>query len=153
MSQNEPMTSQNMQQLLDEYSQSHRNKTNKQIHYICVPAIFWAISAMLWVVTIPYFLNLAIVMVVLLTVYYLSKDFIIAIEMLVFSGFCLGLNYFLLKTGVALFVVAVVVFVVAWVFQFIGHKIEGKKPSFFKDLQFLLIGPAWIVQQLFKPKN
>ena len=35
------------------------------------------------------------------------------------------------------------IFVVAWIGQFYGHKVEGKKPSFFKDLQFLLIGPVW----------
>ena len=33
---------------------------------------------------------------------------------------------------------------IAWIGQFIGHKIEGAKPSFFEDLQFLLIGPAWV---------
>ncbi len=38
----------------------------------------------------------------------------------------------------------------AWVFQFIGHKIEGKKPSFFEDLQFLLVGPAWLLQFVYQ---
>ena len=43
-----------------------------------------------------------------------------------------------------------VVFVLAWIGQFVGHKIEGKKPSFFEDLQFLLIGPGWCLNDLFK---
>ena len=43
-----------------------------------------------------------------------------------------------------------VVFVVTWIGQFVGHKIEGKKPSFFEDLQFLLIGPAWVVKNFGK---
>ena len=41
------------------------------------------------------------------------------------------------------------IFIVAWIGQFIGHKIEGKKPSFFEDLQFLLIGPAWLLSFIY----
>ena len=42
------------------------------------------------------------------------------------------------------------IFVIAWVGQFIGHKIEGKKPSFFEDLQFLMIGPLWLLGHLYR---
>ena len=42
------------------------------------------------------------------------------------------------------------IFIIAWVGQFIGHKIEGQKPSFFEDIQFLLIGPAWIISFIYK---
>ncbi len=141
--------SQSMNQLLDEYASSHQNKTNKKIHYIAVPVIFWTITAMLWVVKLPYVENLAVVMTVLVSLYYLAKDLKIAIQMIVFCIFCLLLDAFLEKQGLPLLVIGVVLFVIAWIFQFIGHKIEGKKPSFFKDLQFLLIGPAWIVKELF----
>ena len=139
-----------MQQLLNEYAESHQHKTNKLIHYICVPLIFWSISAMLWVVKIPYVENLAIVMTALISLYYLAKDLVIAIEMIIFSILCLVLNAYLEKVGIPLLISAVIVFIIAWIFQFIGHNIEGKKPSFFKDLQFLLVGPAWIIQQFFK---
>lgn len=145
-----PKTSANMQQLLNEYAESHQHKTNKLIHYICVPLIFWSISAMLWVVKIPYVENLAIVMTALISLYYLAKDLVIAIEMIIFSILCLVLNAYLEKVGIPLLISAVIVFIIAWIFQFIGHNIEGKKPSFFKDLQFLLVGPAWIIQQFFK---
>ena len=141
--------SQSINQLLDEYASSHRNRTNKLIHYICVPVIFWTITAMLWVVKLPYVENLAVVMTVLVSFYYLSKDLKIAIQMIVFSIICLLINAFIEKQGLPLLTIAIVLFLVAWIFQFIGHKIEGKKPSFFKDLQFLLIGPAWIVKELF----
>jgi len=50
----------------------------------------------------------------------------------------------------ALMWLAVGVFVVAWVAQFVGHKIEGKKPSFLTDLAYLLIGPAWIVAKIMR---
>ncbi len=145
-----PKTSANMQQLLNEYAESHQHKTNKLIHYICVPLIFWSISAMLWVVKIPYAENLAVVMTALISLYYLAKDLVIAIEMVIFSILCLALNAYLEKIGMPLLISAVIVFIIAWIFQFIGHNIEGKKPSFFKDLQFLLVGPAWIIQQIFK---
>ena len=142
-------SSQSINDLLDEYAQSHQNKTNKIIHYFCVPIIFWSITAMLWVIKIPSVENLAIVITVLISIYYVSKDLKIAIQMIVFSILCLLLNSLLESQGLPLLMIAVVLFVIAWVFQFIGHNIEGKKPSFLKDLQFLLIGPAWIVKQLF----
>ena len=44
-------------------------------------------------------------------------------------------------------------FIVAWIGQFIGHKIEGKKPAFFKDLQFLLIGPVWLLSFIYNKLN
>ena len=51
---------------------------------------------------------------------------------------------------VRLWAVSVAVFVLAWVGQFIGHAIEGKRPSFFKDVQFLLIGPIWLLAELYR---
>lgn len=139
----------NINQLLDEYAQSHQNRTNKLIHYFCVPVIFWSITAILWVVKVPYILNLAIASTLLVSFYYLAKDLKLAILMIITSILCLLLNSFIEKQGLPLLSIAVILFVFSWVLQFIGHKIEGKKPSFFKDLQFLLIGPAWIVNELF----
>lgn len=144
--------SQTINELLDEYASSHQNKTNKLIHYFAVPVIFWTITAMLWVVKLPYVENLAVVVTVLIGLYYISKDIKLAIQMIVISVLCLVLNDFLESQGLPLLYIALVLFIIAWIFQFIGHKIEGKKPSFFKDLQFLLIGPAWIVKQLFSKK-
>jgi uncharacterized membrane protein YGL010W len=141
--------SQSMNDLLDEYATSHQNKTNKRIHYFAVPIIFWTITAMLWVVKLPYVENMAIVMTAIISIYYLSKDIKIAMQMIVISVLCLLLDSYLEAQSLPLLYIAIGLFVVAWIFQFIGHHIEGKKPSFFKDLQFLLIGPAWIVRQLF----
>ncbi len=141
--------SQSIHDLLSEYSQSHQNRTNKLIHYFCVPLIFWSFSAILWAVKLPYVMNLAIIATVLTSIYYLSKDLMIAVQMILFTLLCLGLNWFLESKGLPLLMISIVIFVLAWIAQFIGHKIEGKKPSLFKDLQFLLIGPAWIVKQLF----
>ena len=141
--------SQSVNQLLDEYASSHQNRTNKLIHYFAVPVIFWSISAMLWVVKIPLIENLAVLVTALVSIYYISKNLTLAIQMILFSILCLVLNSFLEAQGLPLFYISLGLFIVAWILQFVGHKIEGKKPSFFKDLQFLLIGPAWIVRQLF----
>jgi uncharacterized membrane protein YGL010W len=49
-----------------------------------------------------------------------------------------------------LWATSLTIFVVAWIGQFIGHAVEGKRPSFFKDVQFLLIGPLWLVAALYR---
>jgi uncharacterized membrane protein YGL010W len=49
-----------------------------------------------------------------------------------------------------LWLTSVVIFVVAWIGQFVGHALEGKRPSFFKDLQFLLIGPLWLLATAYR---
>lgn len=54
---------------------------------------------------------------------------------------------------IRLWLLSVIVFVIAWIGQFVGHQIEGKKPSFFKDLQFLLIGPLWLLAFVYRHFN
>jgi uncharacterized membrane protein YGL010W len=49
-----------------------------------------------------------------------------------------------------LWLTALVIFVIAWIGQFAGHALEGKRPSFFKDVQFLLIGPLWLVAAAYR---
>ena len=124
--------------LFNRYGESHRNPTNKMIHWICVPLITWSLLAALWAWT-----PIAVyVLIALAVVFYVSLSLPIAIGMLVVSAFMvLTLTVF---TG-HLLVVAIVVFVAAWIGQFIGHNIEGKKPSFLEDIKFLLIGPAWLL--------
>jgi len=124
--------------LFGRYGESHRNPTNKAIHWICVPLITWSLLAALWAWT-----PLAVyVLIALAVVFYISLSLPIAIGMLVVSALMV-----LTLTIVTehLLTLALVVFVIAWIGQFIGHKIEGKKPSFFEDIKFLLIGPAWLL--------
>jgi uncharacterized membrane protein YGL010W len=124
--------------LFNRYGESHRNPTNKAIHWICVPLITWSLLAALWSWT-----PIAVyVLITLAVVFYTALSLPIAIGMLGVSGFMV-----LTLTVVTehLLIVAIVVFAAAWIGQFIGHKIEGKKPSFFEDIKFLLIGPAWLL--------
>ena len=147
--------------LLNEYGESHRNVTNKTIHWICVPLIFWSVVAM--ISTIPSgilqsllgegnrFANWAVVAIVLALIYYFSLSVTLSLGMLIFTVACLLLIQWIARLNVApIWAVALIVFSLAWIGQFYGHKVEGKKPSFFKDLQFLLIGPAWLMHFIFK---
>lgn len=149
-----------IEQLLLEYGESHQNETNKAIHWVCVPLIFLSVLGLLAsipaapVVSLlgesPY-ANWAGVALVLVLVYYVSLSVPLAVGMMLFGALCL---YILNKLGAMqiapLWLVSIVIFAVAWVGQFYGHKVEGRKPSFFKDIQFLLIGPAWLMHFIFK---
>ena len=145
-----------MQSLLDEYGESHRNPTNKLVHWICVPIIFFSVVGLLYSVklggllltpSLP--LNLAMVTLLLLLLYYLRLSPTLAVGMAMFALVCLFLCQQIEASGASLWQLSVVLFVLAWIAQFWGHQVEGKKPSFLKDLQFLLIGPAWLMRFIY----
>lgn len=147
-----------IQQWYDDYAVSHQNKTNQKIHYICVPAIFFSIVGMIMSIpsgflqstlniSNPMIGNWASVLLILLLLFYLRLSFALFLRMLGFSVLCVMGNYYLSQIA-PLFITSLIIFIAAWIGQFYGHKIEGKKPSFFKDLQFLLIGPAWVFEKL-----
>ena len=58
--------------------------------------------------------------------------------------------YPLTLLGTHVLAVAGGVFVLAWIGQFVGHMIEGRKPSFFEDVKFLLVGPAWLLGFIYR---
>jgi uncharacterized membrane protein YGL010W len=138
--------------LLTEYGESHQNETNKLVHWFAVPVIVWTVFALLWSlpfpVAIPY-VNWCTILAVLSMLYYISISPPLAVAMAVYTGICLWLIH-IYSFPLPLWQFALGVFVVAWIAQFWGHKVEGKKPSFFKDIQFLMIGPAWLASFLFK---
>ena len=155
------MSTRTIDRLLAEYGESHQNPTNKLVHWICVPAIFWTITALLWSVKLPVDLpslgtplNAALIALTVVLFYYIFLSPPLSFGMIVFSFICLYKSFHLERmlepTGFPLWGVALVLFVLAWIFQFWGHKIEGKKPSFLKDVQFLLIGPAWLMHFIYK---
>ena len=120
---------------LDEYSESHQNKTNKVIHWLCVPAILFSIIGIL----AQFSAMLTALILVLTLVFYARLDLVLAVAMAALL-FVMAWLIVILPVGAGFYIG---LFVVAWIGQFYGHKVEGKKPSFFKDLQFLLIGPVW----------
>lgn len=140
-------------QLLDEYGDSHRNRFNKLVHWICVPAIFWSLVAFAWAIPFPgnpeilsLPVNWAVIAMVALQIYYFRLSVRLAMGFLLVNIAMLMLTAYADSASVwPLWQLALLVFVSAWIGQFIGHAVEGKRPSFFKDLQFLLIGPAWLL--------
>ncbi len=141
---------------LGSYSDDHRNPTNIAIHWICVPLILWAAIAALWCVPVPAALGRpgfwAGAAMFFALVFYLRLSRTLMAGMLAVFIVC-GLLSEGLYRGIGampLLWLALGVFVVAWIGQFIGHKIEGRKPSFLTDLAYLLIGPAWLVAKLLR---
>ena len=147
----------NIDQWLDEYGESHRDETNKIIHWICVPTIFFTVVGLFYCIKLPLQLtstlqlNMAIILLLAVIVYYFSLSRTIWIGMLLFSILCVAICYWIeTYTSVPLWLVCVILFVLAWIGQFYGHKVEGKKPSFLKDIQFLMIGPMWLMSFIYK---
>ena len=148
-----------LDQWFADYAVSHQNKTNQLIHYICVPAIFFSIIGMVMSIPSsflsekinldnPFIENWATVLVILLLLFYVRLSVGTAIKMLILSALCIVGNHYL-GTITPLLYTSIAIFVIAWIGQFYGHHVEGSKPSFFKDLQFLLIGPAWVMKKIF----
>lgn len=147
-------------QLLNEYGESHQTPFNKIIHYVCVPAIVFSIVGLLAAIPtggvlsgiLPIgYAHFGSVLIVLSMLFYLRLSLPLSIGLFLFSVFVLWGNYQIAIAGLApLWLVSTVIFVIAWVFQFIGHNHEGKKPSFLKDVQFLMVGPAWIMRFIYR---
>ena len=142
-----------VQQWLDEYGESHQNPINKAIHWLCVPLIMISLIGLLWPINLVSNINLGVFLIAFATIYYLSMSFKMFLGM-AFVGFGLVscVNY-LDSFSSPLWQISLSIFILAWIGQFIGHKIEGKKPSFLKDIQFLLIGPAWLLGFIYKKNN
>lgn len=144
-------------QFLMEYGASHQNPINKIIHWFCVPFIVLSTIGLLACIPVPEImsnisprLNFGSLALILGVLYYLVLSIPLAIGMVFFSVIIVLAIHAMLGLDIALWKQCVGIFVLAWVVQFIGHEIEGKKPSFFKDIQFLMIGPLWLLSFIYK---
>lgn len=144
-------------QWLDEYGASHRNSTNELIHWICVPAIVLTVVGFLWSIPVPSafdalspWLNWATILVALWLVYYFVLSPSLGIGATVGLVAMLFIVRWMDTLPWPLWATCLTIFVIAWIGQFIGHSIEGTRPSFFKDVQFLLIGPIWLMSHLYR---
>jgi uncharacterized membrane protein YGL010W len=137
---------------LGEYSSSHVNRVNQRFHFVCVPLIaFSVVCALKAVPAGDVWLNPASVVIVAALAYYTKLSWRLAIGLLVVLGlFYAGALAIEAAAGGKLIWFALGIFVAGWIGQFIGHHIEGTRPSFFKDLQFLLIGPLWELAHLYR---
>jgi uncharacterized membrane protein YGL010W len=146
-----------IQSWLDEYGESHRNPVNKRLHWICVPLIVLSLIGLLWSLPVPTdwaarstYLNWGVLFIALALIYYYALAWRLALGMTVVTVVMITAVHTASQLPIALWISSLTVFVIAWIGQFIGHKIEGKKPSFFKDIQFLLIGPLWLLAFIYR---
>ena len=148
----------------DKYAESHQNPTNKIIHWICVPLIVFSLLGLVWAIPFPHltflgqysrYVNWATFLILFSIIYYFRLSPALAVAMLliifVFAAIIVTLEKLHNEQGwPAMWQVCLAIFFLSWIGQFIGHKIEGKKPSFLDDLRFLLIGPIWLWHFIFK---
>lgn len=141
-----------------EYGESHQHHANELIHWICVPLIFFSVLGFVWEIPVPEawetslpWFNWSIVAIVAVTVFYARMSVTLAVGMLAFMTVCQTIHLRLDATVPwPVGKICLVIFVLAWIGQFIGHQIEGKKPSFLHDVFFLLIGPAWLLSKVYR---
>lgn len=149
--------------LLAEYGESHQTKLNIAIHYICVPVIFFSLIGLLASIPMPDvildnvpnaiipYTHLGTLVIIFGLLYYFKLSKPLFVGMIIFSVIVLlVIELINLSITIPLWYIMLAIFVIAWVGQFIGHNHEGKKPSFLKDLQFLMIGPAWTMSHIFE---
>jgi uncharacterized membrane protein YGL010W len=138
------------------YSRDHQNSTNRSIHWVCVPSILWAVIAALWTIPVPAAVGLPGLwcwpaMAAALVFYFRMSRVLGVVMLALFALLGLLTNALYSALGpTSLLIAAVVVFVVAWVGQFIGHIYEGRRPSFLTDMSYLMVGPAWLVSKLMR---
>ena len=147
--------------LLSEYGESHQTKLNKNIHFVCVPLIFFSLIGLLACIPVPQaissifpsflqpYIHLGSLVILFGSIYYFRLSKFLFVGMVLFSALVLVvIQLIALSFSTPLWIIMLSIFVIAWIGQFVGHNHEGKKPSFFKDLQFLMIGPAWTMSHL-----
>jgi uncharacterized membrane protein YGL010W len=133
----------NVDRLLDRYGEFHRNPANKAIHWLCVPLIVWSVLGALWSVSpVGAYVAIGATMV-----FYLWLSLPLALGML---GVIALMVWPLTLLGSRALFVSIAVFVTAWIGQFIGHILEGRKPAFLEDVRSLLIGPVWLLADLYR---
>ena len=142
-------------QWMADYGVSHKHPTNKLIHKICVPLIMFSVIGLIWSIPTPEafqqispYMNWATLFVAGCLVFYFLLSKIMFVSMVIMTAVMVVLSHQLHQAG-TLLQVSIGIFVLAWIAQFYGHKVEGKKPSFMQDLTFLLIGPLWVMRSFY----
>ncbi len=151
-----------VQQWIDDYGESHQNSINKAIHWVCVPLIMLSLLALISKVPFIFnqieifsiysfslYLNWTTIFLFSCIIFYIRLSYTLSLGMILIAGCMLFLIDIIKIYDSSVWRLSLSIFVVAWIGQFVGHKIEGKKPSFLEDLQFLLIGPAWLLSFIY----
>lgn len=141
----------NLEQQITQYAAYHRDRRNIATHFVGVPAIVFSVVLAL----VPFGVlgaNMAVAAIALAATYYLLLDRVLGLAMLAFLAACYVLASVIHAglAGAAVTVgLAAALFVGGWIVQFIGHKFEGMKPAFTDDIMGLIIGPLFIMTEVF----
>ena len=145
------------EQWLNEYGKSHANASNKALHWISVPLIVISVIGLLWSLPVPdsfsrssLALNWGTLFLMAAVVYYFILSISLAFGILPFIVFVVVTVSWLDRLATPLWAISGATFALAWIGQFVGHRIEGRPPSFFKDLQYLMIGPLWLLAAVYR---
>lgn len=136
-----PAAVRRVDQLLAHYEESHRHPTNEIIHFVAIPLIMLSILGLLFALH-PW---VAYAFLAASMVYYARLSLVLLAVMTVWTAVMLALVW---AMGPHVVKISVALFVGGWIAQFVGHKLEGKKPSFFEDIQYLWVGPLFVVTRL-----
>lgn len=147
-----------MQTFFDEYAESHQNPLNKAIHWVCVPLIVFSLIGLFMSIPFPfyeksYFANWSFVVYIASMLFYWRYSQNIFLGLAIVFALFIWINWQIYLQGWPLLPVCASIFILSWIGQFYGHKVEGKKPSFLKDLQFLLVGPAWLLHFIYRKRG
>lgn len=144
-------------QWLRDYAPSHTDPVNERLHWVCVPLIVLSLVGLLWAVPAPAWLtglfplaNWATLFLLASLVYYLMISRALALGMVPALAMVVAVVWWLDGLAPPLWLICAIIFVVAWIGQFIGHAVEGKRPSFLGDVQFLMIGPLWLLAAVYR---
>lgn len=129
--------------LLAHYAESHRDPRNEAIHCVAIPLIMLSLVGLLYAAH-PW---VAYAFLAASGVYYARLSLVFLVTMTVISAILVLL---VRAMGEALVPLCGAIFVLAWIGQFVGHKLEGRKPSFLEDLQYLWVGPLFVLSLLFR---
>lgn len=140
------------------YSADHQDARNQFLHVLCVPAIVWSVMALLYAIPVGDVLpvgSVAWIAAILTIAFWLRLSFSLGVgAALCMLASLVITEYVQAEFGISMLALsAVVVFIVAWIGQFIGHAYEGKRPSFFTDLVYLLIGPIWVLGKFYRRQS
>ena len=136
-------TTRKVDTLLAHYGESHQNASNELIHFVAIPLIVVSLVGLMFAVH-PY---IAYAFMAASMVYYARLSMVFLVSMAVFSA---GVLWLVQAMGAQVLQISGAIFVGAWIAQFVGHKLEGKKPSFFEDIQYLWVGPLFVLSKLYE---
>ncbi|MGE4243871.1 DUF962 domain-containing protein [Ramlibacter sp.] len=130
-------------QLLEHYGESHRNPVNEAIHCVAIPLIMLSLVGLIFAAH-PW---AAYAFVLASMVYYARLSAVFLASMAALSALALAAVH---AMGTHVLPLSIAIFVGAWIAQFVGHRLEGRKPSFFEDLQYLWVGPLFVLSLLYR---